>query len=120
MLYVEKIENHKIGNNTPFADVAKSLGWTLTIDENDTEKAYDGSLWEKGYAPEKPEPTKEEVRQTREALYRDQKDPITCQIQSLRDEEQTEEIIAEIDALITKRAEIVAKIKQDNPYPQKE
>ena len=32
-------------------------------------------------------------------------------------EEQTEDIIAEIDALITKRAEIVAKIKQDNPYP---
>lgn len=54
MLYVEKIENHKIGNSTPFADVALSLGWTLTIDENDTEKAYDGSLWEKGYAPEKP------------------------------------------------------------------
>lgn len=54
MLYVEKIENHKIGNRTPFADVAISLGWTLTIDENDTEKAYDGSLWEKGYAPEKP------------------------------------------------------------------
>lgn len=54
MLYVEKIENHKIGNNTPFVDVAISLGWTLTIDENDTEKAYDGSLWEKGFAPEKP------------------------------------------------------------------
>ena len=54
MLYVEKIENHKIGNNTPFADVALSLGWTLTIDEKDTEKAYDGSLWEKGYAPKKP------------------------------------------------------------------
>ncbi len=67
---------------------------------------------------EKPLLTYEEVRQTREALYRDQKDPITCQIQSLRDEEQTEDIIAEIDALKVKRAEIVAKIKEENPYPE--
>lgn len=118
MLYVEKIENHKIGNNTPFADVAKSLGWTLTIDENDTEKAYDGSLWEKGFAPIKPEPTKEEIRQTRQEAYKVEVDPITCHIQRLGDEEQTEDIIAEIDALIIKRAEIVAKIKEENPYPE--
>ena len=54
MLYVEKIENHRIGNRTPFVQVAKSLGWTITIDESQTETAYDGSLWEKGYAPQKP------------------------------------------------------------------
>lgn len=60
----------------------------------------------------------EEVRQTREQLYKEHKDPITCQIQSLRDEEQTEDIVAEIDALIIKRAEIVAKIKEENPYPK--
>ena len=68
--------------------------------------------------PEPLPPTYEEVRQTREALYRDQKDPITCQIQSLRDEEETEEILAEIEALKVKRAEIVAKIKEENPYPE--
>lgn len=83
-------------------------------------KAYDGNLYLSGYAPEKPLPTYEEVRQTREALYRDQKDPITCQIQSLRDEEETEEILAEIEALKVKRAEIVAKIKEENPYPTEE
>lgn len=55
MLYCKDITNHKIGDNTPFEKVAKSLGWTITIDESATEKAYDGSLWEKGYAPEKPE-----------------------------------------------------------------
>lgn len=102
-----------LGTNSNFY---QSIGMT----EMDVEQAYDGNWYVLGFAPIKPEPTKEEIRQTREALYRDQKDPITCQIQSLRDEEQTEDIIAEIDALITKRAEIVAKIKQDNPYPQKE
>lgn len=91
----------------------------VTLDKiEETDKTY--FLHNGEYVCEVPEPTKEEIRQTREALYRDQKDPITCQIQSLRDEEQTEDIIAEISALITKRAEIVAKIKQDNPYPQKE
>ena len=55
MLYCKDITNHKIGDNTPFEKVAKSLGWTITIDESATEKAYDGSLWEKGYAPQKPE-----------------------------------------------------------------
>lgn len=60
----------------------------------------------------------EEVRQIRAELYAKEKDPITCQIQSLRDEEQTDEIIAEIDALITKRAEIVKQIKEENPYPE--
>lgn len=68
--------------------------------------------------PEPLPPTYEEVRQIREALYRDQKDPITCQIQSLRDEEETEEILAEIEALKVKRAEVVAKIKEENPYPE--
>jgi hypothetical protein len=60
----------------------------------------------------------EEVRQIRAELYAKEKDPITCQIQSLRDEEQTDEIITEIESLIAKRTEIVAKIKEENPYPE--
>lgn len=80
-------------------------------------QGYDGKWYVEGTEPEKPAPTYEEVRQTRENLYREQKDPITCQIQSLRDEEQTEEVIAEIEALKIKRAEIVAEIKENNPYP---
>lgn len=62
MLYVKEIINHKIGDNTPFEKVAKANGWTLTIDESQTEKAYDGSLWEKGYAPTEPEKTYSEKR----------------------------------------------------------
>jgi hypothetical protein len=67
--------------------------------------------------PEPLPPTYEEVRQIRENLYREKKDPITCQIQSLRDEEQTDEVIAEIESLKIKRAEIVTEIKEANPYP---
>ena len=102
-----------LGTNSAFY---QSIGMT----EMEVEQAYDGSWYLVGFAPEKPAPTYEEVRQTREALYREQKDPITCQIQSLRDEEETEEILAEIEALKVKRAEIVAKIKEENPYPTEE
>lgn len=102
-----------LGTNSAFY---QSIGMT----EMEVEQAYDGSWYLVGFAPEKPTPTYEEVRQTREALYREQKDPITCQIQSLRDEEKTEEILAEIEALKVKRAEIVAKIKEENPYPTEE
>lgn len=108
----EETKQCEVGLGTN-SDFYKSIGMV----EMEVEQAYNGSWYIKGFAPEKPAPTYEEVRQTREALYRDKKDPITCQIQSLRDEEQTEDIIAEINALIIKRAEIVAKIKQDNPYP---
>lgn len=77
-----------------------------------------------GDAPEVYEPTYEEkyeeVRQTREQLYKEQKDPITCQIQSLRDEEQTDEVIAEIENLLVKRKAVVATIKEQNPYPVEE
>lgn len=62
----------------------------------------------------------EEVRQTREQLYKEQKDPITCQIQSLRDEEQTDEVIAEIENLLVKRQAVVSEIKAANPYPVEE
>lgn len=67
---------------------------------------------------ELPAPTYEEVRQKREALYTKEKDPITCQIQALRDEEQTEEVITQIEELKIKRAEVVAKIREENPYPE--
>ena len=61
--------------------------------------------------------TYEEVSARREVLYREKVDPLTSQIQRLRDEEQTEEVIAEIEKLIEKRNKIVATIKEENPYP---
>lgn len=87
--------------------------------EMDVEEAYDGSWYVKGYVPQKVL-TKEEVQSTRAGLYTKYKDPITCQIQSLRDEEQTPEVIADIERLKAERAEIVAKIKEENPYPAEE
>lgn len=59
----------------------------------------------------------EEVRLTRASLYAQKKDPITCQIQALRDEEQTDEVVAEIENLKAERAAVVAEIKEQNPYP---
>lgn len=63
-------------------------------------------------------PTKEEVSEKRRQLYIAEKDPITCQIQALRDEEQTEEIMEQIESLKEERARVVEKIKAENPYPQ--
>jgi hypothetical protein len=102
-----------LSTNTKFY---KSIGMV----EMDVEQDYNGFWYVAGYAPEKPAPTHEEVEATRRQLYIAQKDPITCQIQSLRDEEQTEEIVAEIEALKAERAEVVAKIKEENPYPTEE
>lgn len=118
MLKYAKITNEETkecsvgtGTNTEFY---KLIGMV----EMDVEQAYDGSWYLTGYAPEKPAPTHEEIQETRRQLYIAQKDPITCQIQSLRDEEQTEEIIAEIEALKAERSAVVEKIKSENPYPE--
>lgn len=67
-----------------------------------------------------PAPTHEDMRQARAAAYQQEKDPITCHIQSLRDEEQTEEIQEEIAELIAERAAVVAAIKERYPYPEEE
>lgn len=67
--------------------------------------------------PEPLPPTYEEQRQKRAEAYRLEKDPITCQIQSLRDEEQTSEVIAEIEELKQQREQVVADIQERYPYP---
>lgn len=70
--------------------------------------------------PEPLPPTKEEQQKARAEAYRLEKDPITCQINSLRDEEQTAEIIAEIAQLVEKRKAKVEEIKQRFPYSVEE
>jgi hypothetical protein len=67
-----------------------------------------------------PAPTKEEQREKRANAYALEVDPITCNINRLRDEEQTEEVIAEINELIAERALKVEEIKQRYPYPEGE
>ena len=61
--------------------------------------------------------THEEQRQKRAEAYRSEKDPITCQIESLRDEEQTPEVIEEIEQLKQERAAVVESIHERYPYP---
>lgn len=68
ILYVKEILDHRIGDNTPFKDIADSLGWKITIDESQTEKDRDGFLWEKGYAKSKPiDLVVQKVKQQRKA-----------------------------------------------------
>lgn len=61
--------------------------------------------------------TKEDVEAIRKRLYIVEVDPLTSQIQRLRDDEQTEEVKTKIADLIDKRKAIVVKIKTENPYP---
>lgn len=75
---------------------------------------------EKVWFEDQPEPSlaekNEAIRATREMLYRGTVDPLTSQISRLRDEEQSPEVEQEIQSLITQRSELVAKIKEENPY----
>lgn len=67
--------------------------------------------------PEPLPPTKEEISEQRRQLYISLVDPLTSQIQRLRDEEQTEKTISQIESLKNERSELVKKIKEENPYP---
>ena len=86
----------------------------LYIDENDVE-------WYRTVKnPEPLPPTKEEQREKRAFAYIKEVDPITCNINRLRDKEQTEEIIAEIEQLKLERNAKVEEIKARYPYPVEE
>lgn len=69
-------------------------------------------------ANEHPLPTNEEQKQNRAEAYRLEKDPITCQIQSLRDEEEPDE--EKIAELIAERNAKVEEIKERYPYYEPE
>lgn len=75
---------------------------------------------EKVWFEDQPEPSiaekNEAIRSTREMLYRGTVDPLTAQISRLRDEEQSPEVEQEIQTLLIQRSELVAKIREENPY----
>lgn len=75
---------------------------------------------EKVWFEDQPEPSIEEkneaIRATREMLYRGTVDPLTSQISRLRDDVQSPEVEQEIQNLILQRSELVAKIREENPY----
>ena len=62
-------------------------------------------------------PTEEEQRENRARAYQQEVDPITAHIQRLRDEEGTEQEVAE---LINERALKVEEIKQRYPYNEQD
>lgn len=65
-------------------------------------------------------PTEEEQRENRARVYKEEVDTITCNINRLCDEEQTEKVIAEIEQLKLERKVKVAEIKARYPYPVEE
>lgn len=75
---------------------------------------------DKVWFEDQPEPSiaekNEAIRSTREMLYRGTVDPLTSQISRLRDEVQSSEVEQEIQTLLTQRSELVAKIREENPY----
>ena len=87
----------------------------------ETEDCYNGRWYKKGFAPQEPDPkpkTREEVQQIRESLYKSEVDPITAHIQRLRDQEQTETVVMEINKLIIERDLKYTNIQIENPYPE--
>lgn len=75
---------------------------------------------DKVWFEDQPEPSiaekNEVIRSTREMLYRGTVDPLTSQISRLRDDVQSPEVEQEIQNLILQRSELVAKIREENPY----
>lgn len=85
-------------------------------DTEHTTADYDQYNGEYLLKSEIPLPTNEEQAEKRRQAYILEKDPITCTIQSLKDEEQTEEVIAEIEELKAERSAKVQEIKERFPY----
>lgn len=97
-------------------DYYQEIGMTLM----DVEQGYNSLYYIEGYAPKESELIKEEIILHRKHDYQSFVDPITSHIQRLRDEEQTEEIIAEIEQLVAERTTKVEEIKSRYPYPEGE
>lgn len=90
---------------------AQAKGYPLV----EVEPAYDGSLWEKGFAPEKPAPTKEEQEQARKVAYTEEIDPLHARkfrksILGEWSEEDEAEYVEQVKALSV-------EIEERYPYP---
>lgn len=90
----------------------------VTLEENQGRilKEDSGKVWFEDQPEQTVAEKNETIRATRERLYIGTVDPITSQISRLRDEEQSPEVEQEIQALILQRSELVAKIREENPY----
>lgn len=96
------------------SDFYQSIGMTL----QDVEEAWNGSWYLKGYAPERPAPTKEDIGLLRSDEYYLKTDRLVCEymrkklLNLFKDGEE-----AEILKEISSRS---AQIKAENPYPVEE
>ena len=137
-MYLAKIRNNEVVR-VAAEQAATGEGWTPIPEELIAEAgdigacvrrlvvAKDGSLALEDEPPhDEPQPTEPpapsvptlaEVEAARAAAYRATVDPITCEIQRLRDMGGTAEEIEEAEA---RRAEAVAAIKEQYPYPEEE
>lgn len=90
----------------------------VTLEENQGRILKEDS--DKVWFEDQPEPSiaekNEVIRSTREMLYRGTVDPLTAQISRLRDDVQSPEVEQEIQSLLVQRSELVAKIREENPY----
>lgn len=90
----------------------------VTLEENQGRILKEDS--DKVWFEDQPEPSiaekNEVIRSTREMLYRGTVDPLTSQISRLRDDVQSPEVEQEIQNLLVQRSELVAKIREENPY----
>lgn len=90
----------------------------VTLEENQGRILKEDS--DKVWFEDQPEQTvaekNETIRATRERLYIGTVDPLTSQISRLRDDVQSPEVEQEIQSLLVQRSELVAKIREENPY----
>ena len=86
-------------------------------EDDEVEMGFDNDWYVKEHTPAKPEPTKGEQSANREREYTQYVDPITSHITRLKDEEQTPNVITEIEELKLKRTAKVEEIKVKYPYP---
>lgn len=90
----------------------------VTLEENQGRILKEDS--DKVWFEDQPEQTvaekNETIRVTRERLYIGTVDPLTSQISRLRDAVQSPDVEQEIQSLLVQRSELVAKIREENPY----
>lgn len=89
---------------------------SVESDPEHTTADYDQYEGEYLLKSEIPLPTNDEQAEKRAEAYLAEIDPITAHIQRLKDEEQTEEIVAEIEQLKAERSAKVQEIKERFPY----
>ena len=110
MFLYGKVVNHQLIIQNQ--EDAKREGLPLV----ECELGSNGTIWEKGFVPEPTPPTEEEVRTARAIAYEAEVDPLMSQYNrkktfNLFKEGEEEALLAEIEAK-------VAKIKEENPYPE--